>query len=75
MKLNKEKLNKFKKEFYNIFAHKLKTPLNTCLGFLYQTYHNSDVGSEIREKFIKPAYINSKLQYFQISDLLEYLNP
>ncbi|CAD8208572.1 unnamed protein product [Paramecium pentaurelia] len=69
------KFNKFKKYFYDIFAHKLKTPLNASLGFLSSAYNYTEMDNTIKQNYIKPAYINSKLQYFQISDLLEFLNP
>ncbi|CAD8119671.1 unnamed protein product [Paramecium sonneborni] len=69
------KFNKFKKYFYDIFAHKLKTPLNASLGFLSSAYNYTEMDNNIKQNYIKPAYINSKLQYFQISDLLEFLNP
>ncbi|CAK57142.1 unnamed protein product (macronuclear) [Paramecium tetraurelia] len=69
------KFNKFKKYFYDIFAHKLKTPLNASLGFLSSAYNYTEMDNAIKQNYIKPAYINSKLQYFQISDLLEFLNP
>ncbi|CAD8179620.1 unnamed protein product [Paramecium octaurelia] len=69
------KFKKFKKYFYDIFAHKLKTPLNASLGFLSSAYNYTEMDNTIKQNYIKPAYINSKLQYFQISDLLEFLNP
>ncbi|CAD8127250.1 unnamed protein product [Paramecium sonneborni] len=75
LKQTKKKFLQFKKQFTDLFAHKLKTPLNASLGFLSQAYNSIDVESKTKSNFIKPAYINVKLQYFQISDLLEFLNP
>ncbi|CAD8128047.1 unnamed protein product [Paramecium sonneborni] len=75
LKQTKKKFYQFKKQFSDLFAHKLKTPLNASLGFLSQAYNSTDVESQTKSNFIKPAYINAKLQYFQISDLLEFLNP
>ncbi|CAD8102026.1 unnamed protein product [Paramecium sonneborni] len=69
-----EKFLQLKKDISNIFTHKLKTPLNAVLGHLTQAYYDQDVDSQIQNNYIKPAYINSKLQLFQIQDLLEYLN-
>ncbi|CAK84068.1 unnamed protein product (macronuclear) [Paramecium tetraurelia] len=63
-----------KKDISNIFTHKLKTPLNAVLGHLTQAYYDQDVDMKIQNNYIKPAYVNSKLQLFQIQDLLEYLN-
>ncbi|CAK69290.1 unnamed protein product (macronuclear) [Paramecium tetraurelia] len=75
VKQTKQKFSQFKKQFTDLFAHKLKTPLNATLGFLSSAYNSADVDSNTKSHFIKPAYINSKLQYFQISDLLEFLSP
>ncbi|CAD8185831.1 unnamed protein product [Paramecium pentaurelia] len=75
VKQTKQKFSQFKKQFTDLFAHKLKTPLNASLGFLSQAYNSIDVDTKTKSNFIKPAYINSKLQYFQISDLLEFLSP
>ncbi|CAD8173169.1 unnamed protein product [Paramecium pentaurelia] len=75
--LQKKSYGKFlhlKKDISNIFTHKLKTPLNAVLGHLTQAYYDQDVDVQIQNNYIKPAYINSKLQLFQVQDLLEYLN-
>ncbi|CAD8115957.1 unnamed protein product [Paramecium primaurelia] len=68
------KFLQLKKDISNIFTHKLKTPLNAVLGHLTQAYDDHDVNTKIQNYYIKPAYVNSKLQLFQIQDLLEYLN-
>ncbi|CAK84547.1 unnamed protein product (macronuclear) [Paramecium tetraurelia] len=75
--LEKKSFGKFlhlKKDISNIFTHKLKTPLNAVLGHLTQAYYDQEVDVQIQNNYIKPAYINSKLQLFQVQDLIEYLN-
>lgn len=42
------KFNKFKKYFYDIFAHKLKTPLNASLGFLSSAYNYTEMDNAIK---------------------------
>ncbi|CAD8179371.1 unnamed protein product [Paramecium octaurelia] len=75
--LQRKSFGKFlhlKKDISNIFTHKLKTPLNAVLGHLTQAYYDQEVDVQIQNNYIKPAYINSKLQLFQVQDLIEYLN-
>ncbi|CAD8124305.1 unnamed protein product [Paramecium sonneborni] len=68
-------INKFKLSLSKIFKHKLKTPLNTTLGFLQTIIQeNLIVDEQLKMNFLKPAFINSKIQFYQVQDILEYIN-
>ncbi|CAD8119670.1 unnamed protein product [Paramecium sonneborni] len=68
-------INKFKLCLSKIFKHKLKTPLNATLGILQTVIQeNLIVDEQILQNFLKPAFINSKIQYYQFQDILEYVN-
>ncbi|CAD8206232.1 unnamed protein product [Paramecium pentaurelia] len=68
-------INKFKLSLSKIFTHKLKTPLNTTLGYLQTAIQeNISVDEQLKMNFLKPAFINSKIQFYQVQDILEYIN-
>ncbi|CAK67707.1 unnamed protein product (macronuclear) [Paramecium tetraurelia] len=68
-------IDKFKVSLSKIFTHKLKTPLNTTLGFLQAiVQENNTIDEQLKSNFLKPAFINSKIQYYQVQDILDYVN-
>ncbi|CAD8079870.1 unnamed protein product [Paramecium primaurelia] len=68
-------IDKFKMSLSKIFTHKLKTPLNTTLGFLQAlVQENNTIDEQVKNSFLKPAFINSKIQYYQVQDILDYVN-
>ncbi|CAD8133154.1 unnamed protein product [Paramecium pentaurelia] len=68
-------IDKFKISLSKIFTHKLKTPLNTTLGFLQAiVQENNTIDEQVKTRFLKPALINSKIQYYQVQDILDYVN-
>ncbi|CAD8128048.1 unnamed protein product [Paramecium sonneborni] len=68
-------IDKFKLSLSKIFTHKLKTPLNTTLGFLQAiVLENNTIDEQVKASFLKPAFINSKIQYYQVQDILDYVN-
>ncbi|CAD8127251.1 unnamed protein product [Paramecium sonneborni] len=68
-------IEKFKLSLAKIFTHKLKTPLNTTLGFLQAiVQENNTIDEQVKASFLKPAFINSKIQYYQVQDILDYVN-
>ncbi|CAK69291.1 unnamed protein product (macronuclear) [Paramecium tetraurelia] len=68
-------IDKFKMSLSKIFTHKLKTPLNTTLGFLQAiVQENNTIDEQVKNSFLKPAFINSKIQYYYVQDILDYVN-
>ncbi|CAD8206165.1 unnamed protein product [Paramecium octaurelia] len=75
MNKQNKNINKFKLSLSKIFTHKLKTPLNTTLGYLQTAIsENLNVDEQLKNQFLKPAFINSKIQFYQVQDILEYIN-
>ncbi|CAK57141.1 unnamed protein product (macronuclear) [Paramecium tetraurelia] len=75
MNKQNKNINKFKLSLSKIFTHKLKTPLNTTLGYLQTAIsENLNVDEQLKSQFLKPAFINSKIQFYQVQDILEYIN-
>ncbi|CAD8157838.1 unnamed protein product [Paramecium pentaurelia] len=67
------KLIQFKQQLASIFTNKLKTPLNATFGYLNQSINDISVSDQFKQLYLIPAMLNSKLQLYQIQDLLDYL--
>ncbi|CAD8102024.1 unnamed protein product [Paramecium sonneborni] len=65
---------KFKARLANNFTHKLKTSLNATLGYLSNAKNDRNLQKKILQSYINPSYIHSKIQLYQVQDLLDYLN-
>ncbi|CAK84067.1 unnamed protein product (macronuclear) [Paramecium tetraurelia] len=65
---------KFKTRLANNFTHKLKTSLNSTLAYLSNATNDRNVDKHVLQSYIHPSYIHSKIQLYQVQDLLDYLN-
>ncbi|CAD8102768.1 unnamed protein product [Paramecium sonneborni] len=65
---------KFKARLANNFTHKLKTSLNATLGYLSNAKNDRNLEKTVLQSYINPSYIHSKIQLYQVQDLLDYLN-
>ncbi|CAD8115955.1 unnamed protein product [Paramecium primaurelia] len=65
---------KFKTRLANNFTHKLKTSLNATLAYLSNAINDRNVDNIVLQSYIHPSYIHSKIQLYQVQDLLDYLN-
>ncbi|CAD8179372.1 unnamed protein product [Paramecium octaurelia] len=65
---------KFKTRLANNFTHKLKTSLNATLAYLSNAINDRNLEKTVLQSYIHPSYIHSKIQLYQVQDLLDYLN-
>ncbi|EAS06127.2 ATPase, histidine kinase-, DNA gyrase B (macronuclear) [Tetrahymena thermophila SB210] len=62
----------YKNRLISSFSHELRTPLNSSMGFLQSGLLDETISETAKNIYLLPAYQALKLQYYFISDILDF---